>query len=185
MEACPWSEHFGYRFLRKSGGVRTRVATMRAILAATTRAARSHLTKSVQSVMLCGSLALRHHPCDDHSRDPSFGRKVALALAALPRRPRPRALAIAIDLGFCARRTLLGELEADAVARALRAARPGRPGEELQVTAVAPVEAGPDRPEAAPAADVLEHHLAVVSILVCPVDDHGIPGYPLLSMQAL
>jgi len=99
--------------------------------------------------------------------------EVFRARAPLPCRPRPRPRALARDGGCSTGRGALRELEGHAGAFPRGTAGPCGPRKLRHVCALAPVEARPHGVELAPPTDVLEHHLAIISILVRPIDHNG------------
>mmetsp|Transcript_26025 Transcript_26025/g.54014 ORF Transcript_26025/g.54014 Transcript_26025/m.54014 type:complete len:226 (+) Transcript_26025:286-963(+) len=117
---------------------------------------------------------LRHASAQASSHD--LGGKVRRAGATLPRGPRPRAAALASNLDLSAGGAPLPQREGHDGALACGTACPGGPSELLHVLALSALQASPDRLQLPPAADVLEHHLAVVRVLVGPVDDHRAAG---------
>mmetsp|Transcript_97118 Transcript_97118/g.283800 ORF Transcript_97118/g.283800 Transcript_97118/m.283800 type:complete len:265 (-) Transcript_97118:756-1550(-) len=117
---------------------------------------------------------LRHANAQASSHD--LGGKVRRAGAPLPRRPRPRAAALASNLDLGAGGAPLPQREGHGGALARGTAGPGGPGELLQLLALSALQASPDRLQLPPAANVLKHHLAVVRVLVGPVDDHRPAG---------
>lgn len=88
--------------------------------------------------------------------------------------PRPSPRALALDrITRPVWRALL-ELKADGVARALRTTGPSGTGKAVEVLALCSINAGPHLLQAAPAPNVLKHHLTIMRVLVGPVDHHWV-----------